>query len=142
MALSVGTQPNPTLLHTHIHTHTCLSRRQINVDGDTTLEERMGRLVYEFEAAKVAQVTYRTGLSIISLICNVERTSTILQRAFSVLEAEGINVQMMSQGASKTNISLVVNDAEGDRAIKALHAQFFPAAAVAAANGNGNGKAH
>lgn len=46
-------------------------------------------------------------------------------QVFRVLGREGINVKMMSQGASKTNISLIVSDAEGRRAVRALHAQFF-----------------
>eukprot|EP00195_Chlamydomonas_chlamydogama_P005756 CAMPEP_0202902490 /NCGR_PEP_ID=MMETSP1392-20130828/16885_1 /ASSEMBLY_ACC=CAM_ASM_000868 /TAXON_ID=225041 /ORGANISM="Chlamydomonas chlamydogama, Strain SAG 11-48b" /LENGTH=481 /DNA_ID=CAMNT_0049589263 /DNA_START=346 /DNA_END=1791 /DNA_ORIENTATION=+ len=77
---------------------------------------------------KIAQVSYRTGLCIVSLICNVEKTSHILQRAFSVFSREGIQVQMMSQGASKTNISLVVDGALGQRAVQVLHAEFFGAA--------------
>ena len=42
-----------------------------------------------------------------------------------MLGREGINVQMMSQGASKTNISLIVSDAEAKHAVRALHAEFF-----------------
>ena len=36
-------------------------------------------------------------MAIISLICNLERTSEILERVFRVLKREGINVKMMSQ---------------------------------------------
>lgn len=46
-------------------------------------------------------------------------------QSFSVLLREGISVQMMSQGASKVNISLVIDAHEGQRAVKALHAEFF-----------------
>lgn len=83
-----------------------------------------------------SQVSYRKGLAIISLICNVRRTSEIMQRVFTVLARDGINVQMMSQGASKTNISLVVDGSEGTAALQALHREFFDASA--AANGNGS----
>lgn len=44
-----------------------------------------------------AQVSYTRGMSIISLICNVQRTSEILERVFRVLGAQGVNVKMMSQ---------------------------------------------
>lgn len=44
---------------------------------------------------------------------------------FRVLGREGINVKMMSQGASKTNISLIVSDEEGKTAVRALHQEFF-----------------
>jgi len=42
-----------------------------------------------------------------------------------VLLREGISVSMMSQGASKVNISLVIDADKGQRAVKALHAEFF-----------------
>lgn len=50
--------------------------------------------------------------------------STFVQ-VFKVLGSEGINVKMMSQGASKTNISLVVGEEEAKPAIMALHQEFF-----------------
>eukprot|EP00884_Botryococcus_braunii_P010481 jgi/Botrbrau1/19434/Bobra.0338s0057.1 len=73
----------------------------------------------------VATVSVHRGYSIISLICNVDRTSQILERVFRVLGRENITVKMISQGASKTNISLIVDDSEGPRAVTALHQEFF-----------------
>lgn len=32
---------------------------------------------------------------------------------------------MISQGASKVNISLIVNDSEAEQCVRALHAAFF-----------------
>ena len=40
---------------------------------------------------------------------------------------------MISQGASKTNISLIVSDSEAHIAVRALHAEFFEAASHALA---------
>jgi len=51
-------------------------------------------------------------------------TALILQ-VFGVLRRESINVKMMSQGASKTNISLIVGNGQGKQAVKALHSEFF-----------------
>ena len=48
-------------------------------------------------------------------------------QAFSVFSREGINVRMMSQGASKTNISLVIDGTVGQKAVQVLHAEFFGA---------------
>ena len=80
-------------------------------------------LVNEFR--NIARVNVHRDRCIISLIGNVDRTSEILQRAFTVFVREGINVQMMSQGASKTNIALLVNSAEGPVCVRALHEEFF-----------------
>ncbi|KAL1211238.1 Aspartokinase 3 [Cardamine amara subsp. amara] len=53
------------------------------------------------------------------------RSSFILEKGFRVLRTNGINVQMISQGASKVNISLIVNDDEAEHCVKALHSAFF-----------------
>lgn len=87
------------------------------------IEDELEGLMAAF--AGIAKASYRRGMSIICLICNVQRTSTILERVFNVLGREAVNVQMMSQGASKTNISLIVRDGEAPRAVAALHAEFF-----------------
>ncbi|KAF4385671.1 hypothetical protein F8388_010227 [Cannabis sativa] len=63
--------------------------------------------------------------SIISLIGNVQKSSLILEKAFRVLRTNGVNVQMISQGASKVNISLIVNDDEAEQCVRALHQAFF-----------------
>lgn len=44
---------------------------------------------------------------------------------FGVLDEHGINVKMISQGASKTNISLIVPSNDAPVAVQALHAEFF-----------------
>ncbi|KAH6758611.1 Aspartate kinase family protein [Perilla frutescens var. frutescens] len=77
------------------------------------------------ELEKIAVVNLLQHRSIISLIGNVQRSSLILEKAFHVLRANGVNVQMISQGASKVNISLIVNDSEAEQCVRALHAAFF-----------------
>lgn len=75
------------------------------------------------------------------MLCCCEDVSATDTQVFRVLGREGINVKMMSQGASKTNISLIVSDNEGQRAVEAIHDEFFGAPKVVAApparvNGN------
>jgi aspartate kinase len=73
---------------------------------DLQVGEELNHLIFELE--KISSVRVRSGMAILSLICNVERTSEILLRTFKVLLAEGINVSMMSQGASKVSGRLAV----------------------------------
>ena len=76
--------------------------------------------------AGAAGVSITRGVGCVSLICDVGRTAPILERAFRVLGGAGLPVLMVSQGASKTNISLIVGGAgAGPRAAKALHDEFF-----------------
>ncbi|XP_039016850.1 aspartokinase 2, chloroplastic-like isoform X1 [Hibiscus syriacus] len=77
------------------------------------------------ELEKIAVVNLLQRRSIISLIGNVQKSSLILEKAFRVLRTSGVNVQMISQGASKVNISLIVNDNEAEQCVRALHSTFF-----------------
>ncbi|KAL1531550.1 Adenylate kinase 2, mitochondrial, variant 2 [Salvia divinorum] len=79
----------------------------------------------EGELKKIAVVNLLQHRSIISLIGNVQRSSLIIEKAFHVLRCNGVNVQMISQGASKVNISLIVNDGEAELCVRSLHAAFF-----------------
>nr|XP_008357847.2 aspartokinase 2, chloroplastic-like isoform X3 [Malus domestica] len=87
------------------------------------IQQELDHVAEELE--KIAVVNLLQHRSIISLIGNVQRSSLILERAFQVLRTIGVNVQMISQGASKVNISLVVNDDEAEQCVRALHQAFF-----------------
>uniref|UniRef100_A0A453MHR8 Aspartokinase n=1 Tax=Aegilops tauschii subsp. strangulata TaxID=200361 RepID=A0A453MHR8_AEGTS len=88
------------------------------------IQQELDNVVEELE--KIAVVHLLQHRSIISLIGNVQRSSLILEKAFNVLRRNGVNVQMISQGASKqVNISLVVNDSEAKQCVQALHSAFF-----------------
>lgn len=45
---------------------------------------------------------------------------------FGALRDDGVNVLMISQGASKINIALVVDDRDCQKAVQSLHRKFFP----------------
>ncbi|KAL1207060.1 Aspartokinase 1 [Cardamine amara subsp. amara] len=87
------------------------------------IQQELDHVVEELE--KIAVVNLLKGRAIISLIGNVQHSSLILERAFHVLYTKGVNVQMISQGASKVNISFIVNDAEAEGCVVALHKSFF-----------------
>ncbi|XP_039114642.1 aspartokinase 2, chloroplastic-like [Dioscorea cayenensis subsp. rotundata] len=87
------------------------------------IQQELDHMVEELE--KIAVVRLLRNKSIISLIGNVERSSLILEKVFNVLRKNGVNVQMISQGASKVNISLVVHDSEARKCVRALHSAFF-----------------
>ncbi|RCV29585.1 hypothetical protein SETIT_6G024300v2 [Setaria italica] len=83
------------------------------------IQQELDHFVEELEKFAVVHLLQRR--SIISLVGNVQRSSLILEKAFNVLRRQGVNVQMISQGASKVNISLVVNDSEAKQCVLALH---------------------
>ncbi|MCG3134184.1 MAG: Bifunctional aspartokinase/homoserine dehydrogenase 1 [Planctomycetes bacterium] len=49
----------------------------------------------------------------------------VLTRVFAVLQRESVPVRMVSVGASRINVSLLVDRGDEKRAVKALHAEFF-----------------
>lgn len=72
-----------------------------------------------------AKVTCHKDRSILTLITDVGRSSEVLATVFRVFSTCGIKVEMMSQGASKVNISFIVKDESLERAILELHKCFF-----------------
>ena len=53
----------------------------------------------------VADVEIQRNKSIVTIICDADHSSSILASGFGALAKAGINVQMISQGASKVNIT-------------------------------------
>jgi aspartate kinase len=74
---------------------------------------------------RIAKVEIKTGKAIVTIVGDVSRSSEILQRAFGVCADLGIQVQMVSQGASKVNISFIVDDTQAALVVQALHKNYF-----------------
>lgn len=72
-----------------------------------------------------SETTIEEKKSILTLITDVERSSEVLATVFRVFSTEGIKVEMMSQGASKVNISFIIDDKDLERAALNLHKCFF-----------------
>jgi aspartate kinase len=56
---------------------------------------------------------------------NIRFTPGVARRVFNSMD--GINIRMISQGASLLNISFVVAEADLHRTVAALHEEFFAA---------------
>jgi aspartate kinase len=63
----------------------------------------------------------------------------IAASVFNTIADAGVNIRMISQGASEINISFVVQEGDVPKAVRHLHAQFFPARSngIAAQKKNG-----
>lgn len=72
-----------------------------------------------------ADVEIKNDMAIVTVICDVRQSSSILAASFEVLAANGINVQMISQGASKVNISMICGSSEADTVVRLLHERYF-----------------
>ena len=77
------------------------------------------------DLSRIASVEIKTDKAIITIVGDVNRSSEILAHSFRICEVMGVKVQMVSQGASKVNISFIVDDKEAPEVIKSLHRDFF-----------------
>ena len=77
------------------------------------------------DLSRIANVEIKKGKAIVTIVGDVRRSSEILARSFRTCELLGVTVQMVSQGASKVNISFIVDDAEAAEVVRALHNDFF-----------------
>ena len=98
------------------------------VSVSVTLDAAHDLSALKKELTHIASVDIKTGKAIVTIVGNVKRSSEILARAFKICQLIGVTVQMVSQGASKVNISFIVNDGEAVEVIKALHLDFFESA--------------
>ncbi|MDR0731304.1 MAG: aspartate kinase [Treponema sp.] len=95
------------------------------VSVSLTLDTVNDLSVVKEELSRIASVELREGKAIVTIVGNVKRSSEILARAFRTCEFLGVRVQMVSQGASKVNISFIVEDTEAEDVVRALHIDFF-----------------
>ncbi len=77
------------------------------------------------DLSTVADINVKKDKAIITVICDAEHSSGIIAKGFASLEKEGINPDMISQGASKVNISLVCDNADTSKVMNTLHKAYF-----------------
>ena len=111
----------------------CFTRHGLSVDMvatsevsvSLTLNENYDLAAIRKDLSLIASVEIKTGKAIVTIVGDVNRSSEILARSFRVCEDMGVQVQMISQGASKVNISFIVDDKEAPEVVKGLHKDFF-----------------
>lgn len=86
-----------------------------------------------------SKVVRKDDYSILTLIADIHESSQVLATAFSVFARKNIQVEMMSQGASKVNISFIIATDRLEEAITDLHSCFFEGRCVTDDDGGGGG---
>lgn len=100
-----------------------IATSEVSVSLTVNTKADLSGLIADLEQA--SEVTVRKEKAIVSIICDASHSSAILAAGFDALSDEGINVQMISQGASKVNISMIVNEDEAEKTVRILHAAYF-----------------
>lgn len=92
---------------------------------DSVCDEALLQKLKE-EMSSVATVEFsKNNKAIVSLVSDSARSSEVVGRALSALNRVGISVLMISQGASKYNVSVIVDMTEATTAVQELHKEFF-----------------
>eukprot|EP00920_Eleutheroschizon_duboscqi_P004330 GHVT01009978.1.p1 GENE.GHVT01009978.1~~GHVT01009978.1.p1 ORF type:complete len:335 (-),score=96.57 GHVT01009978.1:318-1322(-) len=79
----------------------------------------------ETQLRGIGTVTIHRDMCILSIIGDKGRATEILAMAFLTLKDLGVALEMVSVGASKVNLTLVISDAKAREGVVALHATFF-----------------
>ncbi|MCG8338984.1 MAG: aspartate kinase [Proteobacteria bacterium] len=106
------------------------NRHEIVIDLISTSEVNVSLTIAEHQNLKpvinelkqLGEVTVRNNLAILSLVGQgMQHTLGIAGEMFSKLAKEGVNIEVISQGASEINISCAIKDKDSDKALKAVH---------------------
>ena len=90
----------------------------LTIDSTTHIDPILGEL------RQFAEAVVEHDSVIVCLVGeNIRHTPGVARRVFNSLD--GINIRMISQGASLLNISFVVAESDLGRAVSALHEEFF-----------------
>jgi aspartate kinase len=94
------------------------------VSVSLTIDNTLALDAIRAEIEGFAEVSIERDQAIVCMVGdNIRHTPGIAGRAFGALK--GINIRMISQGASLLNISVVVAAADLRRAVESLHREFF-----------------
>ncbi len=92
----------------------------LTIDNEDKLTEIMNELR---EFGEVSVKRERVSISLIG--DGLIHTKGIAGRIFSVVGNQGVNIEMITQGSSEINVSFVVKKEEYEKAVSALHHEFF-----------------
>jgi aspartate kinase len=87
-------------------------------------EDNMDEIVKQLK--EIAEVSVEKGKAIICVVGEgMYHIPGIAGRIFTTLGNAKVNVEMISQGASEINVSFIVSNEQADKAVQALHSEYF-----------------
>jgi len=97
-----------------------IATSEVNISMTIENVEKLTRAIPELE--ELGRVSINKDMAILSLVGRGQKHCVGLAgKMFDVLGSAGINIEMISQGASEINISCVIDDRSAEQAMKAVH---------------------
>jgi len=101
-----------------------VSSSQVSISLAVDCGSATAELVADLE--RFAQVSCEPRQAIVSVVGeNLRGLQGIAARVFGSVAAAGVNVRMISQGASEINIAFVIQDEDVPAAVRSLHRDLF-----------------
>lgn len=73
----------------------------------------------------VKDIVSENDICVVSAVgAGMKGTPGVAARVFKAVSSKGVNVRMIAQGSSELNISFVVGEKDGPKAVRALHEEF------------------
>ena len=89
----------------------------------------VSRNIFQVNLERLGEVTVFSNRAIVAIVgVGLRGTRGLAARLFHALR--DVNIEMISQGASAINVTLVVEEADGPMAVRLLHHEFFEREAV------------
>jgi aspartate kinase len=93
----------------------------LTVDSEDTLPE----ITDELE--QIGETRISRNKAILCVVGEgMKHASGIAARIFGALARGGVNIEMVSEGASEINVTLVVDERDVEQGVRVLHDEFFP----------------
>jgi aspartate kinase len=113
-----------------------IATSEVSVSMTTDTKHHLRSAVREL--SEYAQVTVEENKAIVCVVGDgIRKDVAAPGRVFGALAQAGINVHMISQGATKINIAFLVDNADAEQTVKVLHNTFFGNEAEHAINNSG-----
>lgn len=73
----------------------------------------------------IREVTAEDDICVVAVVgAGMKGTPGVAARMFGAVARRGVNVRMIAQGSSELNVSFVVKETDGEKAVRAIHKEF------------------
>ena len=101
-----------------------ISTSEVNISCTVEKSERLPDLLEDL--GQLASVTLERDRAILSLVGEGMRSTVgSAGRMFMALAKAGVNIELITQGASEINISCVIHQADASKALQVIHEEFL-----------------